>query len=135
MGAAIPKIYRLIFLPELDVFSTNFLEKASLDLLRLKFPSVNSYLVTRLITEFSVPFLFKITLVVNAFGEIEALSKQFGSVFQSNSASNDRNRMLFIVVFSRVFSLINSQTGEYAFSSTVPIVSTTWFCCLIVAWG
>jgi len=33
--------------------------------------------------------------------------------------------MLFIVVFSRDFSLINSQTSEYAFPSTVPVVSTT----------
>ena len=65
---------------------------------------------------------------MSACGGIEFLLDQFGAVFASLiSLGNDRNWMLFIVVFKRDFSLINSQTSEYAFPSTVPMGSTAWF--------
>ena len=130
MGAAIPKKYiAWFFLPELDVFSKDLFQIRHLWACQdWIFPQLVPISSPRLITKFFVPFLFKITLVGEGFWWDWSLVKAVWFCFcQSNSVSNDRNRMLFIVVLNRDFSLINSQTSEYAFSSTVPIVSTTWF--------
>ena len=60
---------------------------------------------------------------MSACGGIEFLLDQFGAVFASLILlGNVRNWMLFIVVFKRDFSLINSKTSKYAFLSTVPVV-------------